>query len=175
MLTQTSLKLIAPVLDVLGLEERALEHDYWVLGPVGLGLKYNPLPQEKLELVIVVTKLGWDLKRQLKEHGLTSKIVISLADQRIGHEFQFKDFSIRVFSDEREMHEIADIRLFRAMQTLLDVHGAELRQVLERYLSYGLNLERGFIEYFGWSSDWRERLMALPDPSSHEAIVRFTC
>lgn len=175
MLSTTSLKLIAPVLELLGLEDLTLEHDYWILGPMGLGLKYVNPPGHQVELHFIVTSPRAHIKESLARFQIKTHPVYSAGQERRGIEFSFKDFNIRVFEDERELHDIPELRLLKAMQTLLEVHGPELKQVLERYLSYGLNLERGLTEYFGWGSEWRERLMALPDPGSREAIVRFSC
>lgn len=175
MISNMSLKLIAPILELLGLEALSPERDYWVLGPMGLGLRFVNPPGIQVELLLIVTSPQANFKESLARLQIKTRPIYSGNRDRAGVEFEFKDFKVRVFQDEREFHQIPELRLFKAMQTLLEVHGPELKQLLERYLSYGLNLERGFIEYFGWGSEWRERLMALPDPTSHEDIVRFSC
>ncbi len=178
MLSSTSLKLLSPVREILGLEELTLGRDYWVLGAMGLGLKnpsYSNYSGNQIDLRLIVCSSQIDLTATLAKYQIESRPFVSSFDDSTGFEFSFKDFLIRVSQDSRAPEDNPELRLFMAMQTLLRVHGQELIMVLERYLSYGLNLERGFIEYFGWGSEWRERLIALPNPSSHEAIVRFSC
>lgn len=172
MKSSTELRLLQEMLVNLGLKNCVWERDYWVLGPIGLGLGPALAQQghQVLRMIILRTDFHW--QSTLVASGLKVSAHYFADVGEMGFEFHYKDFQFQVLQTQLPPAEIAEIRLHQALKTLIEIHGSELTQVLKRYLSYDLSLERAISEYFGLGPDWRERLMSLANPTSAEAVLR---
>ena len=166
-------QLLQEVLGSLGFKSLQMGQDYWTTGPLALGLEFKEL-KPPFGVGLIVTKSGLDLATLIENQGLPTSVYLWDLSGEQGFSFGFKEFDFKVMVTEQAAADIPELRLHLALLTLLELHGTELRQVVRRYLSYGLSLERAFIDYFGWGPDWKERLLRLSNPSSREEVLRAT-
>lgn len=163
-------RLLQEMLTVLGLKNLVWQKDYWVLGVLGLGLEVSAR-QLVHPMRLIVTKPDFNWREKLTSQGIELHPFYSPELEESGYQFQFKDFHFQVSETSIPASDVAEIKLFLAMKTLIDIYGPELVTVLGRYLSYELSLERAFSEYFGQGVGWRERMMALGNPLSREEVL----